>query len=83
MKTLGIVRKLDPLGRVVIPVELRRVLDIGEDDSLEITATGGEIKLRKYAPGCAYCGSVGVELREGPGEKLICKSCIDKIKAIK
>jgi len=76
MKATGIVRKLDELGRVVIPVELRRTLNIGEKDSLEIFVNGEQIILRKYAPGCMVCGAVdNVKSLRG---KLQCVSCIDE-----
>lgn len=58
MKATGIVRKVDELGRIVLPKELRRTLGIGEKDPMEIYTDGKGIILRKYAPGCAFCGSV-------------------------
>lgn len=57
MKATGIVRRIDDLGRVVLPMELRRTLDIGEKDSLEIFVDGDRIILRKYQPGCVITGS--------------------------
>ena len=56
MKSTGIVRKVDELGRVVIPIELRRTLDIAEKDALEIYVDGEQIILKKYAPACIFCG---------------------------
>lgn len=58
MKSTGIVRKVDELGRVVIPKELRRVMDIGEGDGLEIYTEGDKIILVKYERGCKACGEV-------------------------
>ena len=58
MKAPGIVRKVDELGRIVIPKELRRTLGINEKDPVEIYTDGKGIILYKYAPGCAFCGSV-------------------------
>lgn len=58
MKATGIVRKVDELGRVVIPIELRRTLGIGEKDPLEIFVDGEEIILRKYEPCCVLCGQI-------------------------
>ena len=58
MKATGIVRKVDELGRIVLPKELRRTLGIGEKDPMEIYTDGKGIILRKYAPGCAFCWSV-------------------------
>ncbi|RJX40906.1 AbrB/MazE/SpoVT family DNA-binding domain-containing protein [Paenibacillus pinisoli] len=57
MKATGIVRKVDELGRVVIPKELRRTLGIGESDPMEVFVDGENIILRKYQPGCAITGS--------------------------
>lgn len=56
MKSTGIVRKVDELGRIVIPKELRRTLNIEERDSLEIYVDGEQIILKKYEPSCIFCG---------------------------
>ena len=58
MKATGIVRKVDELGRIVIPKELRRTMGIRTGDPMEIYIDADNIILRKYAPGCAFCGSV-------------------------
>lgn len=55
MKSTGIVRKVDELGRIVLPIELRRTLDIAERDSLEIYVDEDAIILRKYQPACVFC----------------------------
>ena len=57
MKSTGIVRKVDELGRIVLPIELRRTLDIAEKDSLEIYMDGPSIVLKKYQPACIFCDS--------------------------
>lgn len=77
MKSTGIVRKVDELGRVVIPIELRRTLDIEEKDALEIYVDGELIILKKYAPACIFCEDARdvVQYRG----KNICKSCLAKI----
>ena len=54
MKSTGIVRKVDELGRIVLPIELRRTLDINEKDSLEIYVDGSHIILKKYEPACIF-----------------------------
>lgn len=74
MRSTGIVRKIDELGRVVIPKETRRVLNIKEGDPLEVYTEGGAIILKKYIPGCNCCGEL-TELTEIMGIKL-CKKCI-------
>ena len=55
MKSTGIVRKVDELGRIVLPIELRRTLEIAEKDSLEIYVDGSSIVLKKYEPSCVFC----------------------------
>ena len=57
MKSTGIVRKVDELGRIVLPIELRRTLDIAEKDALEIYVDGSTIVLKKYRPSCIFCDS--------------------------
>ncbi|MEJ8544130.1 AbrB/MazE/SpoVT family DNA-binding domain-containing protein [Brevibacillus borstelensis] len=74
-KTSGVVRELDSLGRIVLPIELRRVLHIDVLDSLEIFVDKDTIILRKYAPGCVFCGNLVSDTIYFKG-KLVCKSCI-------
>ena len=56
MKSIGIVRKVDELGRIVLPIELRRQFGIEEKDSLEIYTDENCIVLKKYEPSCIFCG---------------------------
>ena len=80
MKATGIVRPVDPLGRVVIPVELRRNLGIKTDDSLEVFVDGEFIMLKKYEPACIFCGNAkDVQNIHG---KNICKTCLDGLKSL-
>lgn len=58
MKATGIVRRVDDLGRIVLPKELRQTMGIRTGDPMEIYTDADSIILRKYAPGCAFCGSV-------------------------
>lgn len=74
MKSVGIVRKIDELGRIVLPIELRRTLDLKEKDSVEITAEGESIVLRKYQPNCIFCENAK-NLVEYKG-KLVCSRCV-------
>ena len=77
MKSTGIVRKVDELGRVVIPIELRRTLDIEIKDPIEIFVEGDSIILKKYQPSCIFCNSMsGIVYYRG---KNICENCIDEI----
>ena len=74
MKSTGIVRKVDELGRIVLPIELRRTLDISEKDALEIYVEGDKIILRKDREACVVCDSTR-NLVEYRGRK-ICADCI-------
>lgn len=77
MKSTGVVRRVDELGRIVIPIELRRALDIAERDGLEIYVDGDKIILRKYEPACVFCGNAqGVEHFKG---KKVCRKCMETI----
>ena len=57
MKSTGIVRKVDELGRIVLPIELRRTMNIEVKDALEIYVDGDQIVLKKYEPSCIFCGN--------------------------
>ena len=74
MKLAGIVRKVDELGRVVLPIELRRTLDVAERDELEIYLEDDKVIMRKYEPSCVFCAST-VGLMEYRG-KNVCAQCI-------
>ena len=74
MKSTGIVRKVDELGRIVLPIELRRTLDIAEKDSMEIYIEGDAIILRKYQPACIFCDSAK-DIASYRG-KNVCSDCI-------
>lgn len=77
MKSTGIVRRVDELGRIVIPIELRNKLKIAEKDPIEIFVDGSSIVLKKYEETCVFCGSNKnvVEYKE----KLICTKCAQNI----
>lgn len=80
MKATGIVRKVDELGRIVLPIELRRTLNIDIKDPVEIFVDGDSIILRKYQSACVFCGSTeAVKQIKG---KNICAACIDELKAL-
>ena len=93
MKSTGIIRRIDELGRIVLPVELRRILDIksckekgssnkSDSDAVEIFVDGEKIVLSKYNPGCHCCGNMN-NLVEVMGLK-ICNECLEEFnKAIK
>jgi len=73
MKSTGMVRKVDELGRVVIPIELRRTFDIRERDAMEIFIDAEKIILKKYQPACVFCGDAS-DVQHYKG-KLVCRSC--------
>ena len=77
MKSTGIVRRVDELGRVVIPIELRNKFGITEKDPMEIYVDGSSIVLKKYEPNCIFCGN-SKKLSEFEG-KLICHKCASTI----
>ena len=74
MKSTGIIRKVDDLGRIVLPIELRRVLDIAERDELEIFMENDRIILQKYEPACIFCGSSRNLITHE--NKNVCQSCV-------
>lgn len=78
MKSTGMVRRVDELGRVVIPKEIRSKLDIEEKDPLEIYVEGSSIILKKFQTNCIFCGSNNnlVSYKD----KLICAKCIENLK---
>ena len=78
MKTTGIVRKVDELGRIVLPIELRRTLDIAERDAIDIYVEGSSIVLKKFRPNCIFCNS-SKDVVDFKG-KNICQKCIRALK---
>ena len=77
MKSTGIVRNIDELGRVVVPKELRRKLGIANTDPVEFYVEEDKIILKKYLPVCHFCGST--ENLADFREKKICASCIEEL----
>ena len=80
MKSTGIVRRMDELGRVVIPIELRNKLKIVEKDPMEIFVDGSSIVLKKFEENCVFCGSTK-NVIDYKG-KLICEKCMKNISAM-
>lgn len=80
MKSTGIVRKVDELGRIVLPIELRRTLDINEKDSLEIYVDGNHIILKKYEPACVFCNSA-VNVVNFKGRN-VCAECAKQLTSL-
>lgn len=76
MKSTGITRNLDELGRIVLPIELRKTLDINIKDPLEIYVEGKMIILKKYVPGCVICGNMRDMIYFK--DKQVCKECREK-----
>lgn len=81
MKSTGVVRKVDELGRIVLPIELRRTLDIAEKDALEIYVDGDQIILKKYEPACIFCGDARDVINYRG--KNICQKCLEQLKSEK
>lgn len=78
MGTTGIVRRLDELGRIVLPMELRKTLDLKVKDSIEISVEKGSIVLRKYSQSCVFCGKE-TKITDFKG-KNVCSKCLEEIK---
>ncbi len=77
LKSTGVVRKVDELGRIVIPIELRRTMSIEEKDALEIYVDTDKIILKKYEPACIFCGNAeNVMNYKG---KNLCKNCLTEL----
>lgn len=81
MKSTGIVRKVDELGRIVLPIELRRTMDISVRDSLEIFVDGASIVLKKYQPSCVFCDDAH-DVVNFKG-KNICTTCLKELNEVK
>ena len=77
MNATGIVRKVDELGRIVLPIELRRTLDIEIKDTIEIYVDGDYILLKKYEPACIFCGNAKNVKRIH--DKNVCGECIKEM----
>ncbi len=78
MKSTGIVRHVDELGRIVLPIEMRRVMGLGTSDKVEIYVDGDKIILKKHKDSCIFCSS-GESLTEFGG-KNICAACLQNLK---
>lgn len=76
MKATGIIRKVDELGRIVLPIELRRSLDIADRDELEIFVEGDSVILRKHESSCIFCDRAAARIFQG---KSICASCLQEL----
>ena len=81
MKSTGIIRRMDELGRVVIPIEIRNQFNIAEKDPMEIYVDGSSIILKKFEPNCIFCGNTKNLLEYN--DKLICEKCKNKISNLK
>jgi transcriptional pleiotropic regulator of transition state genes len=77
MTSSGVTRKVDQLGRVVLPVELRRTLGLREGDLVEVALDGARILLTKVEARCIFCGS-GTDLRDFAGKR-VCTGCVTRL----
>jgi transcriptional pleiotropic regulator of transition state genes len=80
MKSTGMVRKIDELGRIVLPIEIRNTMDIQKGDSLEIFVESDKIILTKYRRTCVFCDNASDDDTIYYKGKLICRDCINKLK---
>ncbi|MBQ8448658.1 MAG: AbrB/MazE/SpoVT family DNA-binding domain-containing protein [Clostridia bacterium] len=81
MKSTGVVRRIDELGRIVLPIEIRKNLNIENRDTVEIFVEEDKIILKKYEPACIFCGNADDVIMFN--SKLICRECVEKIKDAK
>ena len=80
MKYTGIIRKIDDLGRIVLPIELRRTLDVSTQDELEIYVVDDQIVLQKHEPNCVFCNARrGLVSYKG---KNICQECLEALREL-
>ena len=78
MKSLGIVRKVDELGRIVLPIETRKRLELAAGDGVEIFVEKDRVILKKYEPSCLFCGDADDVITYK--DKKICKACLEELK---
>ena len=78
MKSTGVVRKVDELGRIVLPIEIRKTLDIQQKDAMGIFTDNDKIILQKYQPACVFCNNIeNIVYFNG---KRVCADCVEKLK---
>lgn len=80
MKSLGIVRKIDELGRIVLPIETRKAMNILAGDGIELFVDQDRIILKKYQPSCIFCGDADDNIMFGG--KTLCKNCVAKLQKL-
>jgi transcriptional pleiotropic regulator of transition state genes len=78
MSMIGMARRIDQLGRVVVPAEFRKMLRIDPGDQLEMRVEDDRLVLMKVTPACALCG--GESRLIGLGDKFVCNTCANKIR---
>ena len=78
MKALGTVRKVDELGRIVLPIETRKRLELSPGDGVEIFVEKDRVILKKYEPSCIFCGDADDVVTYK--EKKICRKCLADLK---
>ena len=78
MKSTGIVRKIDNLGRIVIPIELRKTMEMNENDAVEIFTEGNNVIIKKHVVSCVFCGSSKNVITYK--DKCVCNKCVEQLK---
>lgn len=80
MKSTGIVRRIDELGRIVLPIEIRKNFSLSSKDAVEIFVDEDTIILKKYEPACIFCGSMdNAKIFRG---KIVCEKCLGELKSV-
>ena len=81
MKSTGVVRRIDDLGRIVLPIEIRKNLNIENRDAVEIFIDEDKVVLKKYEPACIFCDNADDVILYR--NKLVCRECVEKLQAAK
>ncbi len=78
MRATGVVRRVDQLGRIVLPKKLRKEFEFNEKNDIELLIDGDTIVLRKFMPSCVFCNTRDdVNVYKG---RNICEKCMDELK---
>lgn len=78
MRSLGMVRRIDELGRIVLPIEIRRMMELNPGDGVEIFSEKSRVILQKYAPACIFCGEADEIITYK--DKKICQKCFEELR---
>lgn len=78
MRSLGMVRRIDELGRIVLPIEIRRMMELNPGEGVEIFSEKNRVILQKYSPACIFCGEADEIISYK--DKKICRKCYEELR---